>query len=111
MSEKGQAKKHGLRLQKNSGRGEYSKGDASWQGFLIDIKEYSKSFGLSVAVWTKACKDAGKVTNVEPSVMTDEVEPALMVVLDNKVTLGVVAWDILEELVTFYNEHQECNNG
>lgn len=107
MSEKAQAKKYGLKLQKNSGRGQYAKGDASWYGFLVDIKEYSKQFGLSVDMWAKVCKDAGKVKNVEVSAITGEVEPALMIVLDQKLTLGVVAWDILEELVTFYNENQE----
>ena len=40
MSEKSEAKRDGAKQQKNSGRGNYQKGDAQWNDFVVDYKEY-----------------------------------------------------------------------
>lgn len=103
MGEKQEAKRDGARLQKNSGRGQYSKGDAAWHGFLIDYKHYKKSFSISIKAWAKVCTDALKVGGLEP---------LIKVVLNGKVRLAVVDWDILEELVRFKEEHsRDCRNN
>lgn len=70
-TEKQEIKKLGGKAQKNSGRGLYQKGDAILDPFTVDVKEFSKTFGLSRAVWAKVCTDAAKNGN----------EPALMVAL------------------------------
>ena len=47
MSERGEAKRDGAKLQKNSGRGQYQKGDATWRSFVVDYKEYEKSISIT----------------------------------------------------------------
>ena len=39
MSERSEVKRDGAKAQKNSGRGDYQKGDAKWKQFLVDYKE------------------------------------------------------------------------
>lgn len=93
MSERGEASRIGAKLHKNSGRG-VVKGDMSWQGFVVDAKEYSQSFGLSQAVWAKICTDTMKVDR--------QKSPMLLLTLGtgtNKVRLAVIELDVLEELV------------
>ena len=46
LSEKGESIRDGSKLQKNSGRGDYSKGDATRKKFVVDYKEYSSSISL-----------------------------------------------------------------
>jgi len=52
MSERGEAKRDGAKQQKNSGRGDYQKGDATWRSFVGIIKStknqslFRKIFGL-----------------------------------------------------------------
>ena len=60
MSEKSETKRFGGTPQPNSGRGKFKKGDAVVDKFVVDIKEFSRSFGLSKAVWAKICTDAVK---------------------------------------------------
>jgi len=36
MSERSEVKRDGAKAQKNSGRGDYQKGDAKWNQFLVD---------------------------------------------------------------------------
>ena len=38
MTERGEAKRDGAKQQKNSGRGQYQKGDAQWNQFVVDYK-------------------------------------------------------------------------
>lgn len=57
MSEASEAKRLGATLVKNSGRGMF-KGDAVLEPFLIDIKEYDKSFSVSRDNWAKLSSDA-----------------------------------------------------
>jgi len=47
MSERAEVKRDGAKAQKNSGRGDYQKGDAQWNKFLVDYKEASTSFTLN----------------------------------------------------------------
>jgi len=93
MSERGEAKRIGASLHKNSGRNN-RKGDATWQNYIIDIKEYSKSFSLTQDVWAKVVTDALKVDKSK--------SPALIVVLgegSRKTRLAVVELSELERLI------------
>jgi outer membrane phospholipase A len=90
MSEKSESKRIGAKQHKNSGRNTV-KGDASWNNFVIDFKEVSKSFTLNKEVWAKAVTDALK----------KNMDPAIVVVLgegNTKVRLAIIEMDILEQL-------------
>jgi len=102
MSERGEAKRDGAKLQKNSGRGKYQKGDATWRSFLVDYKEYEKSISITKEIWAKVCTDTFKVSR--------EKFPVLKLILgkdNNKTRLAVIEWALLEELVECWEE----NNG
>jgi outer membrane phospholipase A len=91
MSEKSESKRIGAKQHKNSGRNTI-KGDASWNNFVIDFKEVSKSFTLNKEVWAKAVTDAIK----------KNMDPAIVVVLgegNTKTRLAIIEMDILEQLV------------
>ena len=76
---------------KNSGRG-MRKGDGTWEGFIIDVKETDKSFTLNTNVWAKVCTDAAKVDYTK--------EPALIVSFNGgKTKVAIIALDVLEGLV------------
>ncbi|QMP84217.1 hypothetical protein HUN41_00088 [Streptomyces phage Coruscant] len=62
MSEANEIKRDGGKAQKNSGRGKIQKGDATLGPFCYDIKEFTKSFGLSKNVWGKAKIQKGDAT-------------------------------------------------
>ena len=59
MSERSESKRLGAKQHKNSGRNN-TKGDASWNNFVLDFKECSKSFTLNQDVWAKVTTDALK---------------------------------------------------
>ena len=92
MSERSEIKRINAKAHKNSGRGQYQKGDASWKNFVVDVKEYSKSFSITKEVWAKIVTDTLKTDK--------EKFPALKIVLGNeqKVRLAVIEWSVLEEL-------------
>jgi hypothetical protein len=93
VSERSEAKRIGANLHKNSGRNN-RKGDATWKNYIIDIKEYSKSFSLTQDVWAKVVTDALKVDKSK--------SPALIVVLgegSRKTRLAVVELSELERLI------------
>jgi len=93
MSERGEAKRIGAFLHKNSGRNN-RKADATWKNYIIDIKEYSKSFSLTQDVWAKVVTDALKVDRSK--------SPALVIVLgegNKKTRLAVVELSELERLI------------
>jgi outer membrane phospholipase A len=97
MSERSESKRMGAKQHKNSGRNN-TKGDASWNNFVIDFKECSKSFTLNQDVWAKATTDALKKS----------MDPALVIVLGEgtqKVRLAIIELDMLEQLI------EENNNG
>lgn len=82
MSESGEIKRMGATPVKNSGRG-INKGDCTFGPFLLDIKEYSKSYTVSLSSWAKISTDAIK--------RGDGSQPGLFLVLsDGKITQRVV---------------------
>jgi hypothetical protein len=102
MSERGEIKRDGAKGQKNSGRGDYQKGDAIWKDFVVDYKEYSKSISISREIWSKICTDTFKVSR--------EKFPVLKLILGGegqKTRLAVIEWALLEQLV----ECWEKNDG
>ena len=91
VSERSESKRLGAKQHKNSGRNN-TKGDASWKNFVLDFKEYSKSFTLNQDVWAKVVTDALKKS----------MDPALVIVLGEgtqKVRLAIIELDMLEQLV------------
>ena len=94
MSERGEIKRDGAKGQKNSGRGDYQKGDATWHDFLVDYKEYSKSISISKAIWAKICTDTFKVDRNK--------YPVLKLILGEdaqKTRLAVIEWALFEQMV------------
>jgi len=93
MSERGEAKMDGASLQKNSGRGDYEKGDAKWRGFLVDYKEYPKGIRITPEMWAKVCTDAMRTDR--------STSPVLKVIMEaggKKIRLAIIEWEVLEEL-------------
>ena len=94
MPERSEAKRDGAKQQKNSGRGDYQKGDALWDDFVVDYKEYSSSISISQKIWAKVCTDTFKVSR--------DKYPALKLILgkdNNKTRLAVIEWSLFEQLV------------
>jgi len=92
MSERGEAKRIGAKLQKNSGRGKIQKGDAKWYNFCLDFKEYPKGMRIDQNVWAKIVTDA----------MKSNADPALVLVLGEgnaKTRLAVIEFSLLEQLL------------
>lgn len=59
MGEAEEIKRDGATPVKNSGRSKgIAKGDAILEPFLIDYKEYNKTFGVSKDFWAKISSDA-----------------------------------------------------
>lgn len=99
MTERGEAKRDGAKQQKNSGRGEYQKGDAQWKNFVVDYKEYEKTISISQSMWAKICTDTFKVSR--------DKYPVLKLILgsnSNKTRLAVIEWSLLEQLVEKWSE-------
>jgi hypothetical protein len=64
MSEESEAKRDGAKLVSNSGRGQNTKkGDAVLEDFVIDYKEYAKSYSVSIDNIAKLDTDAYKNGN------------------------------------------------
>lgn len=99
MSERGEVKRDNAKAQKNSGRGQYQKGDAKWKQFVVDYKEAGTSFNLNKDNWAKICTDTFKVSR--------NMHPALKIIIgsESKVRLGIIEWAILEELIEFWEEN------
>ncbi len=95
MSERGEISRlKKAKTVKNSGRG-INKGDAVWNRFTVDIKEFTNSFSLSRAVWAKICTDSLKRRGTDPM---------LLVVLDGQTRLAVIELSVLEELLEDKND-------
>lgn len=61
MSEIEELRRLGAKPQPNSGRGKNNKGDGVLDDrWIVDVKEYAKSFSLSTTSWGKVCTDAAK---------------------------------------------------
>jgi hypothetical protein len=102
MSERGEIKRDKAKAQKNSGRGDYQKGDAVWHDFVVDYKEYEKSISISQSIWAKICTDTFKVSR--------EKYPVLKIILGKagqKTRLAVIEWELFEQMV----ECWERSNG
>lgn len=97
MSERGEAKKIGARLHKNSGRNNI-KGDASWNNYILDFKEFSKSFSITQDVWAKVVTDTLKVDRSK--------SPAIYLSLgeNHKIRLAIIEWSEFERLVDNDND-------
>lgn len=97
QSELDEIKRFGGTPQKNSGRGAVKKGDAILGPFLVDVKEYAKSYGLSISNWAKISSDAIK---------SGGYQPALNVVLGetNRVRLWVVSEEMFLEMHEAWTE-------
>ena len=92
MSERGELKRIGAKQHKNSGRG-IVKADGSDEDFVIDVKEYSKSYSISEDSWAKIVSDTMSVDRKK--------DPAIMVVLgkgSKKVRLAIIEWEVFEQL-------------
>ena len=92
MSERSELKRAGLKAHKNSGRG-MVKADGSDDEFVVDVKEYSKSFSITQDNWAKIVTDTMKVNRSK--------NPALMIVIgegNKKIRLAVIEWNVFEEL-------------
>lgn len=102
MSEESEAKRDGATLQPNSGRGKHKKGDATLGPFLIDYKEYAKSFGVSISVWAKLSKDA---------ILKGKKQPALKLVLGEndgrKTRVWVIGDEMFHEMLEAWKEKYE----
>ena len=88
MSERGELKRIGAKAHANSGRGPV-KADGSLDDFVVDVKEYSKSYSVSQDSWAKIVSDTMKVDRKK--------NPAIMVVLgkgNKKVRLAIIEWEV-----------------
>lgn len=91
MTERGEASRINAKLQKNSGRGKIQKGDATWKNYLLDFKEFTKSFSITQNVWAKVVTDTLKVDR--------QKSPAICLILDGKIRLAIIEWSEFERLV------------
>lgn len=90
MTERGEASRINARLHRNSGRN-YTKGDASWNQYVLDFKEFTKSFSITQNVWAKVVTDTLKVDR--------QKSPAICLILDGKIRLAIIEWSEFERLV------------
>jgi outer membrane phospholipase A len=93
MSEKNEIKRIKAKAHKNSGRGT-KKGDATWNNFVVDIKEASKSFTLNQKIWAKITTDALK-SGIDKS-------PALIIVIgegNKKTRLFISELAVIEDML------------
>ena len=93
MSEAAELKRIGAKAHKNSGRGQYHKGDGNTDEFIVDVKEAGKSFTLNQDVWAKIVTD---------TLRTDKTKyPALLLAIGEtqKIRLAVIEWAALEDLM------------
>jgi hypothetical protein len=102
LTERGEVKRDGAKAQKNSGRGDYQKGDAIWHDFVVDYKEYSKSIAISKEIWAKICTDTFKVSR--------DKYPVLKLILGEsgqKTRLAVIEWALFEQMEEAWRKQQQ----
>lgn len=91
MSERSESKRINAQQHKNSGRNT-KKGDATWENFVIDFKEYPKGIRIDQDMWAKAVTDA----------MKSNKDPALVIVMgegNQKTRLAVIEFSLLDQLI------------
>ena len=94
-SEAAEVKRFGGKVQKNSGRGHH-KGDATLGPFLVDVKEYATTFGLSRAMWAKVSTDAIRKEGKVPAlnVVLGAMYPLRLWVVEEKMFMEMLeAWE------------------
>ena len=100
-SEAAEIARFGGAPQPNSGRGKHRKGDAILAHFVVDVKEYAKSFGLSKSVWAKIGADAVKQAK----------RPALNIVLGEndgrKIRMWVISESDMMDYIRLLEEENE----
>lgn len=96
--EKAEIKRIGATPVKNSGRGLH-KGDCILGPFLVDIKEYEKTFGVSRDMWSKISTD---------SIQNGRRQPALRLVIgkmgEPRTRLWVIGDSMFEEMLQAWEE-------
>lgn len=102
-TERAELKRMGAKAHKNSGRG-MKKADGSLPNYVVDVKEFSKSFSVSRDVWAKVCTDT---VRVDPS-----KEPVLCIVLGDqqKTRLAIISWtefEALQEIRMKYEQERD----
>jgi hypothetical protein len=103
VSEASEIKRDGMTPVKNSGRSRgVSKGDAILEPFLVDIKEYDKSFSVSRASWAKIQTDA--ITN-------GRRQPALKLVLGGDLRVWVVSDHMFHQMREAWREKSAKEAG
>lgn len=99
MSEADEIKRDGATPIKNSGRSKgIAKGDAVLEPFLIDYKEYEKSFGITKDFWAKISTDA---------INNGRRQPALKLVIGGvgpKTRLWVIGDKMFHEMLNAWNQ-------
>lgn len=93
MTEALEIKKINAKPHKNSGRG-IKKADATWNNFIVDIKESLKSFTLNEKVWAKVTTDCLK-SGIDKS-------PGLIIVLgsgNKKIRLFISELSVIEDML------------
>jgi len=101
-TEASELKRMGAKVHKNSGRG-MIKGDGNLDEFVIDVKEYNKSYSVSIDSWAKICTDSMKVDKSK--------SPMLQLVLRDGgkvIRLSVIEWSILEDLIERANNNDNA---
>jgi len=91
LSEKQELKRIGAKAHKNSGRG-MVKADGNLDRYVVDVKEYAKSFSVNQDIWAKIVTDT---LRVDP-----EKSPVIMLVLGEtrKIRLAIIEWNEFELL-------------
>ena len=103
MSEEYEIKRDGMTPVKNSGRSRgVAKGDAVLEPFLVDIKEYEKSFGVSRTNWAKISTDAAH---------NGRREPAFKLVLGGDTRVWVVSDHMFHEMREAWREKNGREEG
>jgi len=101
LSEADEIKRDGATAVKNSGRSSgVAKGDAILGPFLVDYKEYSKSFSINREFWAKISTDA---------VHNGRRIPALKLIMGdvNKTRLWVIGDSMFHEMLEAWREKYE----
>lgn len=101
MSEKAELKRMGAKATKNSGRGDYQKGDGLLDIFTVDVKEYSKGYRVDKTTWAKICGDAYRNNRSEPLL-------ALVIGEDVKTRVAVVSMDVIEDYIRLRKAEEDA---
>lgn len=100
-TELNELKLYDAKPQKNSGRGRHDKGDGILDDtFMIDVKEYAKSYSLSIESWAKVCTDAYRAGNYEPMI------GVTLGTGNKKVRLAVISKDMFDAMKAAYLREQ-----